>query len=201
MKTKYCVPIAMNTFPLLLRRAALCGCSSGFDIARLSDPLIVEAMETHVPDPGIDGGERVFDDRLPWRSNTESECTSSAIGQEGEETSVAAGQAGGGSASSGTGIGESLSLPGLNINWPFSQFILAGLKLVETRKYALGYKNIAQPDVEMWLVETRGRANALARGWVLDSGAAVAPRPEDSQRHGDVLMLGQVREPRGFRSG
>ena len=40
-------------------------------------------------------------------------------------------------------------MSGININWPFSQLILAGVKTVEVRSYALGYRNVAQPDVEM----------------------------------------------------
>ena len=55
-------------------------------------------------------------------------------------------------------------MSGININWPFSQLILAGVKTVEVRSYALGYRNVAQPDVEMWLVETPGpfRGSSLA---------------------------------------
>ena len=167
--------------------SALGGSSSGSgarcssDIARPSDPLIVEATEPQVPDPEIDGGELVLDDPPPSRSNTEIERTSWATGQEGEEASAATGQAVGGSTTSGAGLGVTLSLPGLNINWPFSQLILAGVKTVEARSYALGYRNIAQPDVEMWLVETLAQANAIAKGWALAGGAAVAPRPEKAQ--------------------
>ena len=62
----------------------------------------------------------------------EFEHTSSATGLEGEEASAAPGQAVGGSATSGAGLGATLSLPGLNINWPFSQLILAGVKTIET---------------------------------------------------------------------
>ena len=77
---------------------------------------------------------------------------------------MATGQTLGGSTTSGAGLGATLSLPGLNINWPFSQLILAGVKTVEVRSYALGYKNIARPGVEMWLVETPGIANAIPKG-------------------------------------
>ena len=45
-----------------------------------SDPLILEATETQVPDPEIDGKELVLDDPPPWRSNREFEHTSSATG-------------------------------------------------------------------------------------------------------------------------
>ena len=94
----------------------------------------------------------------------EFEHTSSATGLEGEEASAAPGQAVGGSTTSGAGLGTTLSLPGLNINWPFSQLILAGVKTVEARSYALGYRNIAQPDVEMWLVKTPAKADAISAG-------------------------------------
>ena len=103
------------------------------DIARPSDPLIVEATEPQVPDPETDGGELVLDDPPPSRSNIEIERTSSATGQEGEQASAATGQAVGGSTTSGAGLGATLSLPCLNINWLFSQVILAGVKTLEAR--------------------------------------------------------------------
>ena len=130
----------------------------------------------------------MLDDPPPSRSNTEIERTSSATGQEGEEASAATGQAVGGSTTSCAGLGATLSLPGLNINWPFSQLILAGVKTIETRTYALGHRNIAQPDVEMWLVETPSKADAISKGWVLAGGAAVAPRPEKAQIVGTVTF-------------
>ena len=129
--------------------------------------MIVEATKPQLPDPEIDGGELVLDDPPASRSHADIERTSSATGQEGEEASAATGQAVGGSTTSCPGLGATLSLPGLNINWPFSQLILAGVKTIETRTYALGHRNIAQPDVEMWLVETRAQEDALAKGWVL----------------------------------
>ena len=48
----------------------------------------------------------------------------------------------------------SLLLRGLNIQYPFSRLILAGLKDTEVRDYALGYRNIAHPGEEMFLIET-----------------------------------------------
>jgi len=105
-----------------------------------------------------------------------------------DNTSSATCQEAGGSTTSDAGLGATLSLPGLNINWPFSQLILAGLKTVEVRDYALGYRNIAKPDVEMWLVETPAIANAISKGWVLDGGAAVAPRPTVAQIVGTVTF-------------
>ena len=79
-------------------------------------------------------------------------------------------------------------MPGLNINWPFSQLILAGVKTVEVRSYALGYRNIAQPDVEMRLVETSAQADANSKGWVLPGGAVMAPRQEKAQIVGTVTF-------------
>ena len=131
------------------------GARSGFDIARPSDPLIAEATEPQVPDPEIDGGELVLDDPP---------LSGSSTGQESDMTYSATGQAAGGSTTSGAGRGATLSMPGLNVNWPFSQLILTGVKTVEARSYALGYRNIAQPAVEMWLVETPGKANAISKG-------------------------------------
>ena len=88
-----------------------------------------------------------------------------------------------------------------NIPWPFSQLILAGVKTIETRTYALGHRNIAQPDVEMWLVETRAQEDALAKGWVLAGGAAVAPRPEEAQIVGTVTFSrsDKYESPAAFR--
>ena len=126
--------------------------------------MIVEATKPQLPDPEIDGGELVLDDPPASRSHAEIESTSSATGQEGEEASAATGQAVGGSTTSCAGLGATLSLPGLNINWPFSQLILAGVKTIETRTYALGHRNIAQPDVEMWLVKTPAQADAMLKG-------------------------------------
>ena len=80
----------------------------------------------------------------------------------GLNLSSATGQEAGGSTTSNAGLGTTLSLPGLNINWPFSQLILAGVKTAEVRSHALGYRSSAQPDVEMWLVETPGKATAIS---------------------------------------
>ena len=81
-----------------------------------------------------------------------------------------------------------LSVPGLKINWPASQLILEGVKTVEARPYALGYRNIAQPGVEMWIVETPYPAKAVSNAWVLAGGAAVAPMPDQAQIVGTVTF-------------
>ena len=124
------------------------------------------------------------------------------FGHRSDNTSSATGQEAGGSLTSNAGLGATLSLPGLNINWPFSQLILAGVKTVEVRSYALGYRNIAQPDVEMWLVETPGNAKAISTGWVLAGGAAVVPRPENAQIVGTVTFSrsDEYETPAAFRA-
>ena len=53
-------------------------------------------------------------------------------------------------------LGQSLCLRGLNIQYPFSQLILEGVKVKEARTYALGSRNIARPGEEMFLIETPG---------------------------------------------
>ena len=126
--------------------------------------------------------------RLSKRSKTEIERTSSATGQEGEGASVATGQAVGGSPTSQVGRGATLSLPGLKIYWPSSQLILDGVKTVEARSYALGYRNIAHPDVEMWLVEAPPPSDAISQGWLLAGDAEVALRPPMGQIVGTVTF-------------
>ena len=86
------------------------------------------------------------------------------------------------------GAGTCCTLPGLNINWPFSQLILAGLKKVEARRYDLGCQNTAPPDQEMWLVETPGDPQALAKGMALDGDARIAPRPQHAQIVGTLTF-------------
>ena len=83
---------------------------------------------------------------------------------------------------------ETVSYPGLNVQWPFSQLILSGVKTVEVRSYALGWRNIARPGVEMWLVETLGDASAISKGWVLQGDTAVEPRPKHAQIVGTVTF-------------
>ena len=122
------------------------------------------------------------------RGLTEIGRTSSATGQEGEEASAATGQAVGGSTTSGAGLGATLSMPGLNVNWPFSQLILAGVKTVEARSYPLGRRNMAQPDVEMWLVEAPPASDAISQGWLFAGDLAVALRPQRCQIVGTVTF-------------
>lgn len=78
--------------------------------------------------------------------------------------------------------GQHLSLGGLNIQWPFSQLILAGAKTVEVRKYALGY--IARANEEMWLVET---TNAKLEDAVVE-GVLLPAKPPCAQIVGTITF-------------
>ena len=51
---------------------------------------------------------------------------------------------------------KKVCLRGLNVQWPFSQLLLAGIKTEEVRGYALGHMNMAKADEDLWLVETPG---------------------------------------------
>ena len=81
----------------------------------------------------------------------------------------------------------SLSLPGLNIQWPFSQLVLAGAKTEEVRKYELGYRNIAHANTEYWIVETPGPTASALTNAVVD-GVVVGTRPKASQLVGTVTF-------------
>jgi hypothetical protein len=70
-------------------------------------------------------------------------------------------------------LAQSLCLRGLNVQYPFSQLILEGLKVKEARTYKLGKRNIAHPGEEMFLIETPGSRRA--------AGALVEGRPYDKQ--------------------
>ena len=84
-----------------------------------------------------------------------------------------------------------LTLPGLNVQWPFSQLLLAGLKSAEVRGYALGHRNIARAGAEHWIVETRGPcANALKNA--LPGDVALGARPAKAQIVGTVTFSRSV---------
>jgi hypothetical protein len=74
---------------------------------------------------------------------------------------------------SGPNLAQSLCLRGLNIQYPFSQLILEGLKVKEARTYELGKRNIAHPGEELFLIETPGSRNTV--------GALVEGMPQDKQ--------------------
>ena len=103
-------------------------------------------------------------------------CPSSAAGQDAR----------GACPSSGTVAGlpsaQELCLRGLNVNYPFSQLILHGVKTVEVREYDLGHRNIAHADEELFLIETPAKAKDAAQ---LD-GFDVCPPPPEAQVVGTV---------------
>ena len=135
-------------------------------------PLIVDAPELQEPEAPTYGGEIVCDKPPPPKAP--------ATGHKANVTTTATGQV--------IEQCETVSLPGLNIQWPFSQLILSGVKTVEVRSYALGCRNIARPGVEMWLVETPGDAKAISKGWVHQSDSVVAPQPKHAQIVGTVTF-------------
>ena len=128
--------------------------------------------------------QRIQDDT--WQASTRADFVIAATG-----LSTAAGLADLSRAREGAAT-STLSLPGLNIQWPFSQLILVGVKTVEVRTYALGHKSIAQPDVEVWLVETPASANAIVKGWALADGdslrRSLRARPRRAQIVGAVTF-------------
>jgi len=81
-----------------------------------------------------------------------------------------------------------LCLSALNVQWPFSQLLLLGLKRKEARKYALGNRGINVGE-EMWLLETRGDAGSdakqLAQAEMSDE--MIGPRPDKSHIIGTIM--------------
>ncbi len=96
-------------------------------------------------------------------------------------------------ATAGAGVGSvvTLALPGLNVQWPFSQLMLAGAKTCETRGYALGHRNIAWAGVEHWIVETRGPTAVASKNAVIGD-AVVGARPVKTQIVGTVVFSASV---------
>ena len=74
-------------------------------------------------------------------------------------------------------MAASLVLRGLNIQYPFSRLILAKLKDTEVRDYALGYRNIAHQDEEMFLIETPPKNLGVGRGRLHSPGPASTSGP------------------------
>ena len=83
---------------------------------------------------------------------------------------------------SSSGMVVLLRLRGLNIQYPFSQLILAKVKDTEVRDYALGHRNIANPEEEMFLIETPPKNQASAAVVPIDLG----PPPREAQVVGTV---------------
>ena len=78
---------------------------------------------------------------------------------------------------------------GINIQWPFSDLILKGVKTAEARKYPLGHRNIAQANEELWIIETLG-PSADANANALADEVTVSPRPTKAQIVGTVVFTG-----------
>ena len=80
------------------------------------------------------------------------------------------------------------TLRGLNIQYPFSQPILSGVKLVEARRYPLGYRDIAAAEEELFLIETPGKGSDVA----LLGDAALYTPPRCAQVVGSVTFSESV---------
>ena len=89
---------------------------------------------------------------------------------------------------SSSGLAVLLALRGLEIQYPFSQMILAKLKDTEVRHYALGHHNIANPDEEMFMIETPPKNQASAEVDHIDLG----PPPRRAQVVGTVSFSRSV---------
>ena len=73
-----------------------------------------------------------------------------------------------------------LTLPGLNLQWPFSRLLLTGQKTIEVRKYPL-FRSIQDCSSMAFIVETPGESNdafAVAVGTGLEQ---LSPRPVKAQ--------------------
>ena len=77
--------------------------------------------------------------------------------------------------------------PGLNIQWPFSQLILLGVKTEEIRSYALDYRHIADANREYWIVETKGPTNKAMKNAIVGD-IDIAPRPNAAHIVGTVIF-------------
>jgi len=82
---------------------------------------------------------------------------------------------------------EQLTLRGLNIQWPFSQLLVAGVKVKEVRSYGLNHRspNIL-PGEEVWLIETLGTVQAPANA--LTDGARIGERPTKAHIIGTITF-------------
>ena len=78
-----------------------------------------------------------------------------------------------------------VSLRGLNIQWPFSQLLLNGTKLEEVREYPLNYRGIAKTQEEVFIVETKGPSVCKERN-AISHGIQIAARPSTAQIVGTI---------------
>jgi hypothetical protein len=78
-----------------------------------------------------------------------------------------------------------VSLRGLNIQWPFSQLLLNGTKLEEVRDYPLNHRGIAKTQEEVFIVETKGPTVVKERN-AISHGIPIAARPSTTQIVGTI---------------
>lgn len=78
-----------------------------------------------------------------------------------------------------------VSLRGLNIQWPFSQLLLNGTKLEEVRDYPLNHRGIGKTQEEVFIVETKGPSGCKERN-AISHGIQIAARPSSAQIVGTI---------------
>ena len=87
--------------------------------------------------------------------------------------------------------GVTLCLHAINVQWPFSQLLLSGVKTKEARTYALGTNGVAIAGQELWLVETKGReTDTNQRDLAECVGEKIGSRPGLSQIVGTIVFSG-----------
>ena len=77
--------------------------------------------------------------------------------------------------------------PGLNIQWPFSQLVLLGVKTEEIRSYALNHRDIAVANQEYYIVETKGPSKKAMKNAIFGD-IDIAPRPNAAHLVGTVTF-------------
>jgi len=82
---------------------------------------------------------------------------------------------------------SSSCMPGLNIQWPFSQLILLGVKTEEIRTYALEHRGIAKANREVWIVETKGPTNKAVKNAIVGD-FDIPPQPNAAHIVGTVTF-------------
>lgn len=85
------------------------------------------------------------------------------------------------------------ALRGINIQWPFSQLILQGVKSVECRRYPLGRRGFALPREPLWLIETPGPSRRAQSHAETGGVPALAARPTRAQVVGVVSFQAATR--------
>ena len=103
-------------------------------------------------------------------------------------------------------------MPGLNIQWPFSQLILLGVKTEEIRTYALEHRGIAKANREVWIVETKGPTNKAMKNAIVGD-FDIPPQPnaahivgtvtfsKDTKRYKDQNTFHQARDKHCISEG